>query len=367
MDQGQKRLAQIFKDQPPDSLKWNEAQNRFQFIDRLLTECLGWEKPNIRVQEQDDAGGRVGYLLGQPPKAVLEAKRQAQDFGNLPGSATKVRKLSPLLSASRPLREAVVQAVQYCALKGAKTAIVCNGPQLAIFQAISPDMPPLEGECFFFNGFQSYFDDFTLLWTLLSPEGVAENRAYREISLHRSPRIPPKASESISNPDRYRYRSDFQEEMRQISLFLLEEIEESSEIKEDFYKNCYVNVEANNRHTLLSKQIILHRYQRVTGEAAAPVPLQKGLKRIDNSAEFEDTTLARGSASRPIVVLGDVGVGKTSFFENLYFGLREVNNEDTYFIHVNLGSQGSLTQDLRMYIINDLTRVLRQKYDIDIH
>jgi hypothetical protein len=57
---------------------WNEAENRFQFVDRLLTECLGWERPNMRVEVLDELGGKSDYVLGQPANAVLEAKREAK-------------------------------------------------------------------------------------------------------------------------------------------------------------------------------------------------------------------------------------------------------------------------------------------------
>ena len=54
LTEGKKRLEAIIAALPSDSQYWNEAQNRFHFIDRLLTECLGWESPNIEVERFDD-------------------------------------------------------------------------------------------------------------------------------------------------------------------------------------------------------------------------------------------------------------------------------------------------------------------------
>src|SRR3546814_9438140 len=108
-------------------------------------------------------------------------------------------------------------------MQGWPIAIVCNGPQLAIFQAMVPGQSPLSGECYFFDGFSSYLEQFSLLWKLLSPEGVTENYAQRALSSRRNPRLPPKASVSIAEPLKYRYRNDFQEELRRLSSFLLEE------------------------------------------------------------------------------------------------------------------------------------------------
>src|SRR5262249_39628660 len=113
----------------------------------------------------------------------------------------------------------------------------------------------LDGECFLFNGFDSYTKHFPLLWTLLSPEGVTENEANRRLAEYRNPRIPPKASSAIPSPTEYRYRNAFQENLRALSSVLLEEIEDNPQLASDFYKDCYVDLEANNRHLLLSKRI----------------------------------------------------------------------------------------------------------------
>lgn len=235
MTEGRKRLKAIIDDFPSNSPHWNEAQNRFQFIDRLLTQCLGWEHPYIEVESTDELGGRADYLLGRPVKAVLEAKREAKPFNTLPSVRPNlVRKLRPLLEMCKNLDEAVLQVIPYCSIRGAQIAIVCNGPQLIIFQALVFGESPLDGECFLFNGFDAYIEHFPLLWTLLSPEGVAENRAYRDLALHRNPRIPPKASLGILEPNRYRDRNQFQENLQTLASLLLETIEDDPAVKPHF-------------------------------------------------------------------------------------------------------------------------------------
>jgi hypothetical protein len=107
--EGKTRLAKIVNAFPAASPHWNEAQNRFQFVDRLLLECLGWERPYIEVEHSDELGGKADYVLGlNPPKAVLEAKKEAKVFDIPPiGKPTIVRKLAPLLAACNNLQNAV--------------------------------------------------------------------------------------------------------------------------------------------------------------------------------------------------------------------------------------------------------------------
>lgn len=369
MTDGKAKLEAILRDRPAGSEAWNEAQNRFQFVDRLLTECLGWQVPHIKVEEPDGAGGRIDYLLGDavPAKAILEAKREAVSFGDLPGgNKMQVRKLKPLLEASHQLDSAFNQCLQYCAAKGVRLGIVCNGPQLLVFQAFSPHGPPSEGECYFFDGFNSYLEHFPLLWKILSPEGISENKAYREISLHRSPRIPPKALETIPDPNRYRYRSSFQENIRILANLLLEEIEDNQQVRKSFYRDCYVAIEANNRHTLLSKQIIKHRYRRVAADSVEPKQLRASPDLETSESLFLDAELETALSTRPIVVLGDVGVGKTSFFENLAFQIEDYQKANTIFLHINLGQKGTIAIDLRDFIISEIKQLLRSNYGINI-
>src|SRR5262249_41110479 len=217
-------------------------------------------------------------------------------------------KIAPLLSACKNLEEAVHQVIPYCVLRGAPIAIVCNGPQLVIFQAMVIGQSPLDGECYLFNGFESYLESFPVLWSLLAPEGIAENRALRDLALHRNPRIPPRASSGIPEPLKYRYRSGFQENLRVLASLLLEDVEEHPSVKSAFYRECYVPIESNNRHLLLSKRIISARYKRVTGDGVAPVPLES-VAGVDESGSLQisDPTLELAWSARPVVVVGDVG------------------------------------------------------------
>ena len=366
LTEGQSRLQHIINEFPPDSPHWNEAQNRFQFVDRLLTECLGWEKPNIEVESFDDLGGRSDYLLGSPPKAVLETKREVLRFEVPPIAKPAVtRKLAPLLSSSKPFSDAVCQVIPYCAIRGAQIAIVCNGPQLAIFQAIVPGHSPLEGECYFFDGFNSYIDKFSTLWKLLSPEGITENCAYRDLALYRTPRIPEKGSASIAEPNKYRYRSTFQENLRSLSSLLLEEIEDNPDLKASFYEECYVPIQANNRHLLQSKNIIEARYRRGSGDGIAPEQLDTVTSVSNGNVTFSQPAI-EVTGSRPIVVIGDVGVGKTSFFENLFQKLDATDKANTYFIQIDLGTKATLSDNIKSYVLTEIPRILKSTYGVDI-
>lgn len=88
---------------------------------------------------------------------------------------------------------------------------------------------------------------------------------------------------------------------------------------------------------------------------------------VNGKVKFGQEADASVLGSRPIVVIGDVGVGKTSFFENLYQQLSDSAGDNSYFIHVNLGTKASLADNLKNYVLGAVGGVLRNDYDVDIN
>ena len=146
---------------------------------------------------------------------------------------------------------------------------------------------------------------------------------------------------------------------------LLEEIEDDPDVKPLFYKECYVPLEANNRHLLLSKRIITSRYKRVTGDSSAPSALDF-VASVGKHGDLKIDPAVATVSSRPIVVIGDVGVGKTSFFENLFEQLDVSEKANTYFIHINLGIKANLASDIKSYVLAEIPAALKSKYGVNI-
>ena len=51
LKEGEKALNLLLSDLEIKSLDWNEAETRFQIIDRILINCLGWPKELIRLEQ----------------------------------------------------------------------------------------------------------------------------------------------------------------------------------------------------------------------------------------------------------------------------------------------------------------------------
>ena len=129
--------------------------------------------------------------------------------------------------------------------------------------------------------------------------------------------IPNKLSSKLVNYPVVRYPSETHATLRQLSELFLQDIIENSEVEKTFFAECYCDSGALSKYALLSKNILEARYASLFNETeAVPHVAPVKEKKSDN---FSPDILAEAIARRPIVLLGDVGVGKTSFVKNLMY------------------------------------------------
>lgn len=111
-----------------DLAEANEAQTRFDLIDRLIREVLGWQHGQINVEEHN-SGERAGYvdyiLRAGDSTIVIEAKRIGAAFPS-PTRKTQL-KLSGSLLGSGEIGKAIAQAESYARDKEADVVVVTNG------------------------------------------------------------------------------------------------------------------------------------------------------------------------------------------------------------------------------------------------
>src|SRR5450759_5302662 len=83
---GETALRTLLAEITTRSLDWNEAETRFQILDRIILECLGWDRAVMRL-EQPHGRTYSDYELGRPRVSIWEAKRENRTF-ELPANPT---------------------------------------------------------------------------------------------------------------------------------------------------------------------------------------------------------------------------------------------------------------------------------------
>ncbi|WP_155058328.1 hypothetical protein [Streptomyces blattellae] len=93
---------------------------------------------------------------------------------------------------------------------------------------------------------------------------------------------------------------------------------------------------------------------------ASPIEGKKGLNK-----GLTQGMLAAAASRRPIVLLGDVGVGKTTFIQRLVHVEAEDLFDKALSLYIDFGASPTLTQ-IDSHVIEESIRQLREDYDTDI-
>jgi len=145
MDWGEKsveldKIAEIVCDK--DLTSSSEAETRFQIIDTMIIEVLGWSRKQINVEERitaEEDGGYVDYLMRNKDQMILvEAKRYGITFAT---ATNRTRlSLSGTVLTRKGIKQAIEQAEQYAeTLSGIDAIVVTNGLCWCIFGPNSRD------------------------------------------------------------------------------------------------------------------------------------------------------------------------------------------------------------------------------------
>lgn len=363
--EGKSNLLSIIQSENKDS-DMNEAQTRFHKIDRVLFDCLGWGKTNVEV-ENCEQRKFTDYELGKPRLAVLEAKREGRIFSIAASEPKKLKyDLKTLMLFSKELDEAIRQAQDYCSQRGVPIAIVSNGHQLIAFLASRLDgVSIFDGDAVVFKSLEHLHENFETAWQLLSSHGVKEKNIYSYL-LSGESSLPNKLSSRLKSYPSIRYHSEIDSTLRQLSELFLQDIIESREVEATFFSECYCESGAISKYALLSRNILAARYASIfSGEDDNIQPHIVPVKEKKND-NFSPDILTEAVSRRPIILLGDVGVGKTSFVKNLIYNSAYEEFQKAIYIYIDLGSTAALTANLKTYVLNEIEKQLDEKYSIDV-
>ncbi|MCZ6359061.1 P-loop NTPase fold protein [Vibrio parahaemolyticus] len=153
--------------------------------------------------------------------------------------------------------------------------------------------------------------------------------------------------------------------MRQLSELFIQDVVDNPELEKDFYKKCYCESGVLNRYSLLSKNILEARYSSIFSNteqqpSTTPVSSKKG-------SNFTPEILAEALSRRPIVLIGDVGVGKTSFIKNLYHNSAYNEFKRSIYVYIDLGSNATLDTDINNLVLDQINKQLLDEYGINIY
>jgi hypothetical protein len=340
----------------------NEAQTRFQVIDRVVREVLGWSHGQITVEERTNTDAKwVDYVLRAGDHVlVIEAKRTGAAF---PSPTRRRRlKLTGSVLSTNEVRSAIHQARQYGLDKEADACVVTNGLAWIAFDPSDED------------GFAQLTFPFELdghaeeLFRLLHPASVAEG------SLNSVSQRPPElANRLISSLERVDGRIGRNSIADHIAPALDRALYADAILADvEQLERCYVATEAR---TKFDNQLGMHLAD-VRPREITPAPR---VRRGKEHGPLESLVESASPSHAPPVtlIIGPVGAGKSTYlnhFEKIG-GERTIAEHEARWIYIDfeeMGPSGSpnrfLYEKLRTYLLEttDYKSVVEPAYDADI-
>lgn len=362
-DEGETALAALIEGLGPES-DLNEATTRLRLIDRLMFETLGWDQADCEAEERLDHT-IADYTFRSPHRSlIVEAKREGVTF-ELPVGDEKVHR-SPIeyfRKHASSVYDAIEQCVHYCQERGCCYGAVSNGRQFVVFLASRLDgIPPLQGEALVVPSLEAMQADFLQVWNCLSKDAVIAQRLSAVLAESATQPPPPKLSASIFGYPGYKNRNTIQTELQILGDLVIEDVTRADESEEEFLRACYSTNGALSQYALVSKSLLEARYSAlfekvVGGPSMTPANTKKGIN---------PDLLAKSLSRRPILLVGDVGAGKTTFIRRLIkIGAKDLLH-NAVVLYLDLGTKPTLSRDLPSYLCEEIKHELREQYSIDI-
>lgn len=342
----------------------NEATTRLQLIDELLFKALGWSTDDA-ILEDHRAREYADYVLHAPRRAlIVEAKREG-DYFEVPASKGNIEYSIPaLIRGNRSLASALSQVSDYCQKRGTPLGAVANGHQIVLFVATRTDgTPPLDGRALVFPSLEFMVENFVILWNSLSRDAVEQKKPLDRLLGREVVEVPPKLASRIHNYPGHKGRNPFQVELQIVSELVLEDVAKQRDLESTFLEECYSKSGALSQYSLISKQLLATRYAALfstdvpTPPAAVPA-VEKGGVSPD--------ILAESLSSRPLLLIGDVGTGKTMFLRHLMKVDAAEIFADAVALYINLGAQATLSRNVRDVVLFAIQEQLRNEHGIDV-
>ncbi|MGD0007111.1 MAG: hypothetical protein ABSE93_00995 [Terriglobia bacterium] len=345
----------------------NEADTRLHLINRLIFECLGWEYEDCSCEERY-GGTYTDYSLGRPARAlIVEAKKEGVYFELPAGFDKRVCHLRTVMEADGKIDEAIRQALGYCQERGVSVGAVCNGHQMVAFLGSRDDgVPPLEGLALVFTSLEEMSADFRGLWQNLSKAGLAAHNIHITLRSHLVAPPPEKVAGRLPDYPGFKNRNAFQTELKILGELFIEDIAQTPQKEEEFLRECYCPSGALSQYALISKQILQSRYSTLLQQEVEVPHLTPAQQRNGIARELITDMMAAGLKRRPIIVLGDVGVGKTTFIRHFIRVEAKDILEKAVVLYVDFGKEPALAEDLQAFVLRRCEAQLRETYGVDV-
>ena len=340
--------------------KLSESDTRSKIIDPLFKECLNWDEDDITREEHTESG-YIDYLFKKGEKILflVEAKKEGLGFEIPPNFKNLIYKINATPSQCKNLKEAIEQARQYCDDKGIRIAVVTNGHQFVIFEAITPGTPWREGKCIIFQSFEEIESRFNLFFKYLNKNSVISGSLQNLLS-EKTPYLKfSRPIDKIINKDAPSGRNYLYNYISPFVKFIFGDITEPS--KADILDKCYVYDKATYRDTDKGiKDLFIDRMPHFSKEDNIKF-FEEGEKSAGWFEQCVDHVRKSTKKGELILLIGGIGSGKTTFIHRFYNVILKDELKNIW-LYVDFKTAPTTIEKLEDYIYEKLINNFEDRY-----
>ncbi|MGU3389759.1 hypothetical protein [Sphingomonas sp. M1A8_2b] len=306
-----------------------EADARFQIIDRMLIEALGWTHDDFRM-ERHNTSGYTDYLVQYrgTPALVIEAKR----IGKLPID-TADPKLGRYKIAGPALKSAAdgfSQAANYCLEHGVEFAALTSGTVWIAFMALRRSGRSFrEYKAIVFPNLTSIQSEFATFYDLFSKEGISQ-KIYRthfaKLDGVSAKRFEPMLSVNRPNALRLLPKSELARELEPVLSSFFGDL--SGVNDPELRRQCFVETRESR-----TADVTLQKMIGTISSGITVLPTDTGRQIVDRINAVIET-----GRSENVLIAGGEGAGKTTFITRFFEDVLEKSLKETCLVvRINLG------------------------------
>lgn len=286
-----------------------EQDARFQIIDLILTDVLGWERNEIKTEKHTKTG-YVDYLIRAEDRnrMVVEAKKVSRLLIDTRNPKMNYYQIDG--AALKSAQDGIDQAREYCLQTGVSFAALTTGVEWIGFLAIRTDgMPPGKGRAVVFPSLNAISDNFAAFFDLFSKHGVMGE--LNKVRLNEAEGLQVNYQERLfqiveKNQIKLLTKSKFASDMDQIFREFFSSM--SGDNDPEMLARCFVETK-ESRETDSS----LQRISRNLLNQIEVVSSEKG-KELQEQIRYAVQT-QRGEF---VLIIGNKGAGKSTFIDRFF-------------------------------------------------
>ncbi len=289
----------------------NEATTRMRFIDQILFKVLRWDESDVQPEKHVKNVGYLDYEFGPGPhrSLVLEAKREEATF-ILPGRSYPNEPVPFGLIAKecKDASAALTQAQTYANQRGARYSAISNGHQWLLSMTFVPNQPAEDRLVYVFESLEAIDTRFRQFFECFSPMAIRSNLPSQALLDSRRAPAPAKLSTQITGYPVPADRNMLSQAVGGVLQLVWEEIDGDQD-NELFLRHCYISSTPSEDMLRTAHRMLSLRAS--TDEQLAATSVVPATRK--SVLEHQE----RSDREQPVVILGRIGHGKSTFLKYL--------------------------------------------------